>query len=80
MTNRWGHNGNSDRIYFWGAPKSLQILTAAMISKDACCLEAMKNLDSMLKCRDVTLPTKVRLDKAIFPVVMYECELDDKQS
>ena len=35
----------------------------------------MKNLDSLLKSRDVTLPTKVRLVKAIvFPVVMYRCE------
>ena len=35
----------------------------------------MTNLDSILKCRDITLPTKVRLVKAmIFPVVMYGCE------
>ena len=35
----------------------------------------MTNLDSILKSRDITLPTKVRLVKAmIFPVVMYECE------
>ena len=37
--------------------------------------EAMTNLDSILKSRDITLPTKVRLVKAIvFPVVMYGCE------
>ena len=37
--------------------------------------KAMTNLDSMLKSRDITLPTKVRLVKAIiFPVVMYGCE------
>ena len=37
--------------------------------------KAMKNLDSILKSRDVTLPTKVRLVKAVvFPVVMYGCE------
>ena len=37
--------------------------------------KAMTNLDSMLKSRDITLPTKVRLEKAtIFPVVMYGCE------
>ena len=36
--------------------------------------KAMTNLDSILKSRDITLPTKVRLDKAmVFPVVMYEC-------
>ena len=34
----------------------------------------MTNLDSILKSRDVTLPTKVRLVKAVFPVVMYGCE------
>ena len=35
----------------------------------------MTNLDTMLKCRDITLPTKVHLVKAIvFPVVMYGCE------
>ena len=42
--------------------------------KDACSLEET-NLDNMLKNRDITLPTKVRLVKAmIFPVVMYGCE------
>jgi len=38
MTNRWGDNGNSDR-QFWGAPKSLKIVTAALKLKDACFLE-----------------------------------------
>ena len=37
--------------------------------------KAMTNLDSILKCRDITLPTKVRLVKAmVFPVVIYGCE------
>ena len=37
--------------------------------------KVMTNLDSILKCRDITLPTKVRLVKAmVFPVVMYGCE------
>ena len=37
--------------------------------------KAMTNLDSVLKSRDITLPTKVHIAKAIiFPVVMYECE------
>ena len=41
----------------------------------------MTNLHSILKSRDITLQTKVRLAKAIvFPVVMYECELDYKES
>ena len=39
MTNRWGNNGNSDRLYFWGAPKSLQMVTTAMKLKDTCSLE-----------------------------------------
>ena len=37
--NRWGNNGNSGRLYFLGAPKSLQMVTAAMKLKDACSLE-----------------------------------------
>ena len=39
MTNRWGNNGNSDRFYFGGAPKSLQMVTTAMKLKDTCSLE-----------------------------------------
>ena len=43
--------------------------------------KAMSNLDSILKSRDITLPTKVRRVKAmVFPVVMYGCELDYKES
>ena len=43
--------------------------------------KAMRNLDSILKSRDITLPTKVHLVKAmVFPVVIYGCELDYKQS
>ena len=43
--------------------------------------KAMTNLDSILKSRDITLPTKVCLVKAmVFPVVMYGCELDSKES
>ena len=38
MANRWGNNGNSERL-FWGAPKSLQMVTAAMKLKDTCSLE-----------------------------------------
>ena len=42
--------------------------------------KVMANLDSILKSRDITLPTKVRLVKAmVFPVVMYGCELDYKE-
>ena len=39
MGNRWGNSGNSGRLYFWGAPKSLQMVTAAMKLKDAYSLE-----------------------------------------
>ena len=43
--------------------------------------KVMTNLDSILKSRDITLPTKVCLVKAVFfPVVMYGCELDHKVS
>ena len=50
-----------------GPPKSLQMVTAAM--------KAMTNLDSILKSRDITLPTKVCLVKVmVFPVVIYGCE------
>ena len=43
--------------------------------------KVMTNLDSILKSRDITLPTKVCLVKAmVFPVVMYRCELDYKES
>ena len=38
MATRWRNNGNSDRLLFW-APKSLQMVTAAMKLKDACSLE-----------------------------------------
>ena len=52
------------------------MVTAAMKLKDAYSLEEkMTNLDSIFKSRDITLPTKVRLVKAmVFPVVMYGCE------
>ena len=62
---------------FWGAPKSLQMVIVAMKLKDAYSLEGklMTNLDSILKSRDITLPTRVCLVKAMaFPVVMYGCE------
>ena len=71
MANRWGNNGNSDRVYLGGAPKSLQKVTTAMKWKDAYSLE--EKLRS--KCRDITLPTKVHLIKVmVFPVVMYGYE------
>ena len=54
-------------------PKSLQMAIAAMKLKDGYSLEG--NVDSILKSRDITLPTKVHLVKAmVFPVVMYGCK------
>ena len=54
----------------------LQVVTAAMKLKDAYSLEEkITNLDSILKSKDITLPTKVHLVKAmVFPVVMYKGE------
>ena len=62
---------------FWGAPKSQQIVTAAMKLKDDCSLEESyaQPRQHVKKSRDITLPTKVRLVKAmVFPVVMYGWE------
>ena len=125
MANRWGNSGKQWQILVSWAPKSLQVVTAAMYSKDACskitawrksydqprkkrkrkiihsCPTLCNPMDcslpgssvheifqervlewvaisfsnSILKSRDITLPTKVCLVKAmVFPVVMYECE------
>ena len=76
MGNRWGNSGNSVRLYFWGVPKSLQMVTEAIKLKDTFLgRKVMTNLDSIFKSRDITLPTKVWLVKAmVFPVVMYGCE------
>ena len=61
------------QTWFSWASKSLWIVTAAM--KLLLGKKAMTNLDSLLKNRDITLPTKVHLVKAmVFPVVMYGCE------
>ena len=61
---------------FWGAPKSLQMVIAAMKLRHLLLgRKVMTNLDSILKRRDITLSIKVRLVKAmVFPVVMYACE------
>ena len=76
MGNRWGNSGNSVRLYF----------LVSKITADGDCSHEIKrrlilgrkvmtNLDSILKSGDVTLPTKVRLVKAMgFPVVIYGCE------
>ena len=61
---------------FWGAPKSLQMVTAAMKLRHLLLgRKVMNSLDSILKSRDIILPTKVCLVKTmVLPVVMYGCE------
>ena len=76
MANRWGNNGNSVRIYFGGSKITADGDCSHEIKR--CLLlgrKVMTNLDSILKSRDIILPTKVHLVKAmVFPVVMYGCE------
>ena len=61
--------------FIFGAPKSLQMVTAAMKLSLLLGRKAMTDLDSILKSRDIILLTKVYLVKAmVFPVVMYGCE------
>ena len=75
MGNRWGNSGNSVRLYFGGAPKSLQsheIKRHLLLGR-----KVMIDLDSILKSRDITLPTKVHLVKAIvFLVVMTNVRVE----
>ena len=75
MANRWGKRENCQISFSW-APKSLQMVTAAMKLRHLLVgRKAMTNLDSILKNRDITLPTNVHLVKAmVFPIVMYGCE------
>ena len=69
-------NGNNERLYFLGSKITADGDCSHEIKR--CLLlgrKAMTNLDSILKSRDITLPTKVHLVKAmVFPVVMYACE------
>ena len=80
MANRWGNNGNSDRPYF------VCVCGGSKITADGDCSHEIKrhlllerkvmtNLGSILKSRDIALPTKVCLPKAmVFPIVMYGYE------
>ena len=76
MGNRWGNSGSSVRAYFFGSKITADGDCSHEIKR--CLLlgrKVMTNLDIMLKSRDITLPTKVRLVKAmVFPEVMYGCE------
>ena len=76
MANRWGNNGNSDIVYFLGFQITAEGDCSHEIKRQLVLgRKAMTNLDSILKGRDITLPTKVRLVKAmVFLVVMYGCE------
>ena len=77
MGNRWGNSGNSVRLYIFFGSKitadgdySHEIKRHLLLGR-----KVMTNLGSILKSRDITLLTKVRLVKAmVFPVVMYGCE------
>ena len=76
MANRWGNSANNVRLYFGGSKItadgdwSHEIKRLLLLRR-----KVVTNLDSILKSRDVTLPTKVRLVKAmVFPVFVYGCE------
>ena len=76
MANRWGNNGNSDRFYFLGllitvdGDYSHEIKRRLLLGR-----KAMKNLDSVLKSGNITLPTKVPIISAmVAPVVRYGCK------
>ena len=75
MTNRREENGNSDFLFGGfqitvGSDCSHEIKRCLLLGR-----KAMTNLDSILKSKDITLPTKAHIVKAmVFPVVMYGCE------
>ena len=76
MANRWGNSGNNVEFYFLGSQITAVGDCSHEIKKHLLLgRKVMTNLDSIFKSRDITLPTKVHLVKAIFfPVVMYGCE------
>ena len=76
IANRWGNSGNSDRLSFLGLQITVDDDCSHEIKRHLLLgRKAMTNLYSILKIRDITLPTKVLLIKAIvFPLVMYGCE------
>ena len=76
MGNRWKNSGNSVRLFFLGfkitadGECSHEIKRRLLLGR-----KVMTNLESIFKSRDITLPTKVHLVKAmVFPVVMNGCE------
>ena len=73
MANRWRNNGNSDGLYILGSKITADSDWIHEIKR--CLLLGRKAMTNLLKSRDITLPTNVRLVKAIvFLVVMYGCE------
>ena len=78
MVNRWGNSENSDRLYFWGGGSKITADDDCSNDIKRCLLlgrKVMTNLDSILKTRDITLPTRVCLIKImVFSVLMYGCE------
>ena len=76
MANKWGNNGNSDRFYFLGLQNHCRWWLQPWIKRLLHLgRKSMTNLDRILKSRDIIMPTKVHLVKAMaFPVVMYGCE------
>ena len=72
MANRWGTNGNSERLYVLGSKITADGDCCHEIKRCLFLRRAKTDLDSILKSRDITSPTKVHLVKAmVFPVVMY---------
>ena len=75
MRNRWGNSGNSVRLYFSGLQNHFRWCSHEIKRRLLLGRKVMTNLDSILKSRDITLPTKLRLVKAmVFPVVIYGCD------
>ena len=76
MANRWGNNGNSEKLFFLGSKITADCDCSPEIKRRLLLgRKAMTNLDSILKSRDITLLTIICLVKAmVFPVVMYGCE------
>ena len=76
MANRWGNNGNNDRLIYLGSKITADGDCSCKIKRRLLLVwKTMTNLESILKSKDITLPTKVHLVQAmVFPVVMYGCE------
>ena len=72
----WGENGNNDRLYFGELQNHCRWWLQPWIKRRLILgRKVITNLESILKSKDITLPTKVHLVKdMVFPVVMYECE------